>query len=111
MAKEIFTVPASTVAVEHAFSVGGCVLDDKRNNLSAKNMEATMLLDDWAKANMRTQEPDFNFRVENDGEDFTTDEEVGSEIAQQYHDWEAAMSTADQEGKRGKRTMRALIPQ
>ena len=84
MAKEIFAVPASTVAVEQAFSVGGCVLDDKRSNLSAKNMEATMLLDDWAKADMRAQEPDFDFRVESDGEEFSTDDEVGSEGAQQY---------------------------
>ncbi|KAL1533394.1 hypothetical protein AAHA92_33282 [Salvia divinorum] len=31
MAKEIFSVPASTVAVESAFSVGACVLDERRS--------------------------------------------------------------------------------
>lgn len=36
-----------------------------------------MLLDDWAKADMRKQELDWDTRVENDGKEFTDDEAVG----------------------------------
>ncbi|KAL1569306.1 hypothetical protein AAHA92_00798 [Salvia divinorum] len=74
MAKEIFSVPASTVAVESAFSVGACVLDERRSNLSARNMEAVMLLDDWCKADIRDQEPNWDTRVEEEGEEYTEDE-------------------------------------
>ena len=40
-----------------------------------------MLLYDWTKADMRAQESDFDFHVESDGEEFSTDDEVGSEAA------------------------------
>ena len=78
MAKEIFAVPASTVAVESAFSVGACVLDVRRSKLSARNMEAVMLLDDWGKAARRAQEPDWDAREESE-ETFTDTEDEGGE--------------------------------
>ena len=78
MAKEIFAVPASTVAVESAFSVGACVLDVRRSKLSARNMEAVMLLDDWGKAARRAQEPDWDAREESE-ETFTDTEDEGEE--------------------------------
>ena len=74
MAKEIFSILASTVAVESAFSVGGNVLDDRRSRLSGQNMEATMLLDDWCSADIRDQELDWNTQVQND-QDYYPDEE------------------------------------
>ena len=74
MAKEIFSIPASTVAVESAFSVGGNVLDDRRSRLSGQNMEATMLLDDWCSADIRDQELDWNTQVQID-QDYYPDEE------------------------------------
>lgn len=40
-----------------------------------------MLLDDWTKVDMRTQEPNCYFRVESEGEEITTDDEVSKSAA------------------------------
>lgn len=106
MAKEIFAIPASFVVVELVFSIGGCVLHDKRNKLSAKNMEATLLLDDWAEADMRKQELDWDTRVENDGKEFTDDEVVGPGSGARW-----AASTTELNRYLDKRTMWNLIAQ
>ncbi|KAL6543000.1 hypothetical protein OROHE_010520 [Orobanche hederae] len=47
IAKEILAVPASTVSVEQAFSVGGYILDERRSRLTPQNLEAQALLNDW----------------------------------------------------------------
>ncbi|KAL6575539.1 hypothetical protein OROHE_000916 [Orobanche hederae] len=46
IAKEILAVPASTVSVEQAFSVGGYILDERRSRLTPQNLEAQALLND-----------------------------------------------------------------
>ncbi|KAL6531182.1 hypothetical protein OROHE_014251 [Orobanche hederae] len=50
IAKVILAVPASTVSVEQAFSVGGYILDERRSRLTPQNIEAQALLNDWVKA-------------------------------------------------------------
>lgn len=56
MAREILAVPASTVSVEQAFSVGGYVLDERRSVMTPRNLEAQVLLKDYTLAEMREQE-------------------------------------------------------
>ncbi|KAH6771938.1 hypothetical protein C2S51_010342 [Perilla frutescens var. frutescens] len=56
MAREIFGVPESTVAVEQAFSESGYMLDERRSNLTPDHLEAQMMLKDESKADLREQE-------------------------------------------------------
>ncbi|KAL6497186.1 hypothetical protein OROGR_029115 [Orobanche gracilis] len=66
IAKEILAVPASTVSVEQAFSVGGYILDERRSRLTPQNLEAQALLNDWVKAELRQQEPNYNKQEDSD---------------------------------------------
>ena len=56
MAREILSVPVSTVASESSFSVGGRVVFDKRCGLSPETVEALVCLKDWNLADTRRQE-------------------------------------------------------
>ncbi|KAH6781538.1 hypothetical protein C2S51_006831 [Perilla frutescens var. frutescens] len=56
MAREIFGVPTSTVAVEQAFSESGYMLGERRSNLTPDHLEAQMMLKDKSKADLREQE-------------------------------------------------------
>ncbi|KAH6762890.1 hypothetical protein C2S52_020323 [Perilla frutescens var. hirtella] len=56
MAREIFGVQASTVAVEQAFSESGYMLDERRSNLTPDHLEAQMMLKDESKADLSEQE-------------------------------------------------------
>ena len=56
MAREILSVPVSTVASEASFSAGGRVVSDKRCGLSPETVEALVCLKDWNLADTRRQE-------------------------------------------------------
>ncbi|KAL6501772.1 hypothetical protein OROGR_026905 [Orobanche gracilis] len=71
IAKEILVVPASTVSVEQAFSVRGYILDERRSRLTPQNLEAQALLNDWVKAELRQQEPNYNEQEDGDTYDDT----------------------------------------
>lgn len=47
MARDILTIPVSTVASESAFSVGGEVLDQYRSTLKSEITEAIICTKDW----------------------------------------------------------------
>ncbi|TXG69465.1 hypothetical protein EZV62_004400 [Acer yangbiense] len=49
IAKDIFTIPMSTVASESAFSTGGRVLDSFRSSLSPKMVEILICLQNWLR--------------------------------------------------------------
>ncbi|KAL6543057.1 hypothetical protein OROHE_010577 [Orobanche hederae] len=66
IAKEILAVPASTVSVRQAFSVGGYILDERRSGLTPQNLEAQTLLNDWVKDELRQQEPNYNEQEDSD---------------------------------------------
>ena len=55
MAKDLLTIPASTVASESAFSAGKRVLSDRRCRLSEKSVEASVCLKNWYDAVDRLQ--------------------------------------------------------
>ncbi|KAG5554223.1 hypothetical protein RHGRI_011921 [Rhododendron griersonianum] len=56
MARDILTVPVSTVASEAAFSAGGRVIYEKRTSLSPATVEALICLKDWQLAEWRLQQ-------------------------------------------------------
>ncbi|KAL4618395.1 hypothetical protein ACB092_06G006700 [Castanea dentata] len=56
MAREILSVPVSTVASKASFSVGGRAVSDKRCGLSPKTVEALVCLKDWNLVDTRRQE-------------------------------------------------------
>ncbi|PKA65717.1 Putative AC transposase [Apostasia shenzhenica] len=50
MAKDIFTIPVTSVASESAFSAGGRVLEDYRSSLSPKTLNALVCFGSWIRA-------------------------------------------------------------
>jgi hypothetical protein len=55
IAAQVLSVPASTVAVEQTFSIGGNILDPRRSRLAPKSLEAQVCVNDWKRAKLRTQ--------------------------------------------------------
>jgi hypothetical protein len=70
IAKQILATPASTVAVEQAFSASGIILDEKRSTMSPDSLEAQTCLDDWIKAANRDQE----LKIDEDSDIYETTE-------------------------------------
>ena len=66
MAKDLLTIPASTVASESAFSVGKRVLSDKRCKLSEKSVEASICLKNWYDAVDHLQRLSLNDKSEDE---------------------------------------------
>ncbi|CAM8918367.1 unnamed protein product [Rhodiola kirilowii] len=56
IAKDLLSIPASTVASEAAFSAGGRVVSEKRASLSPTTIEALICLKDWSLASCRKQD-------------------------------------------------------
>ncbi|KAL0345468.1 UNVERIFIED_CONTAM: Zinc finger BED domain-containing protein DAYSLEEPER [Sesamum radiatum] len=50
IARDILAVPATTVASEAAFSVGGCIIDESRTCLLPDAVEALVVADDWIES-------------------------------------------------------------
>ena len=60
MARDLLTLPTSTVASESAFNIGGRVLEERRSRLSFDMLDFLMCLEDWKHAQYRTQNhPDY----------------------------------------------------
>ncbi|KAF5759945.1 putative HAT dimerization domain, ribonuclease H-like superfamily [Helianthus annuus] len=54
MARNIFSIPITTVASKSAFSVGGRILDDYRSSLTKDMVELLVCGGDWIKATSKT---------------------------------------------------------
>ena len=53
IARDVLTVPVSTIASEAAFCAGGRVVSKKRCNLSSEAIEVVVCLKDWNLADKR----------------------------------------------------------
>nr|KAJ0202299.1 hypothetical protein LSAT_V11C600329310 [Lactuca sativa] len=53
MARDILTIPVSTVASESAFSTGGRVLDSFRTSLTPRMVEALVCAQDWLRSSRK----------------------------------------------------------
>jgi hypothetical protein len=79
LARDILTVPVSTVASESAFSAGGRVLSDYRSRLTPEMVEALMITRDHLYAKGRTQDMIEASKIEEDFDAIlNTPEEVSS---------------------------------
>ncbi|KAK3222106.1 hypothetical protein Dsin_009131 [Dipteronia sinensis] len=59
IAKQILSIPVSTVAVEQQFSVSGNILDPRHSLMSPKSLKMqACVVEDWTKAQYRQQEID-----------------------------------------------------
>ncbi|KAL2512695.1 Zinc finger BED domain-containing protein DAYSLEEPER [Abeliophyllum distichum] len=56
MARDLLTVPVSTVASESAFSAANMVLDERRSRLKEDILEALVCIKDWLFADRRMQD-------------------------------------------------------
>lgn len=47
MARDVLSIPNTTVTLKSAFSVGGRILDKYKSSLLPKNVEAILHTNDW----------------------------------------------------------------
>ncbi|RAL42444.1 hypothetical protein DM860_016731 [Cuscuta australis] len=64
LARQVLSVPVSTVAVEREFSVGGNILTDFRSCFSAESLETLVCNQDWLLARRRAQESTYQLESE-----------------------------------------------
>ncbi|RAL41385.1 hypothetical protein DM860_010179 [Cuscuta australis] len=64
LARQVLSVPVSTVAVEREFSAGGNILIDYRSCLSAESLETLVCNQDWLLARRRAQEASYQLESE-----------------------------------------------
>jgi hypothetical protein len=55
LAKDVLTVPASTVSSESTFSLAGRVLEDRRRRLTPDMVEVLSCIKDWELADLHSQ--------------------------------------------------------
>ncbi|KAG8478941.1 hypothetical protein CXB51_028952 [Gossypium anomalum] len=56
MARDVLAISVSTVALESAFSTGGCVLDQYRSSLTPKIVQALVCTQDWIRKSSSQQD-------------------------------------------------------
>ena len=55
LARDVLTVPVSTVSSESAFSLSGRIIEERRTSLSNEMVEVLMTVKDWEQAESRLQ--------------------------------------------------------
>ena len=55
LARDVLTVPVSTVSSESAFSLSGRILEERRTSLTSEMVEILLTVKDWEQADSRTQ--------------------------------------------------------
>jgi hAT family C-terminal dimerisation region len=75
MARDIFSVPVSTVPSESCFNSANMILTDKRSRLGAKTFERLVCLKDWFDAEQRNQ----HAPIEQSSGEFMTEGDANSD--------------------------------
>nr|ABA95117.1 hAT family dimerisation domain containing protein [Oryza sativa Japonica Group] len=73
LARDVFTVPVSTVSSESAFSTCGRIIEDRRRNLSSDMVEMLLIVKDWELAAERAQHSAENLELVAQFEDLYID--------------------------------------
>jgi len=55
LAKDIFTMPASTISLESIFSTTSRIIKERRRRLNPETVEALTCIKDWENAEARLQ--------------------------------------------------------
>jgi len=55
LAKDVLTVPVSTISSESAFSLTGRIIEERRRRLTSDMVEMLSLVKDWEQADTKTQ--------------------------------------------------------
>jgi hypothetical protein len=63
LARDVLAVPASTVASESAFSMGGRIVTDFRSRLSVESVEALVCSQDWYRGSGKLTNSSSSFDV------------------------------------------------
>ncbi|GAB2296112.1 hypothetical protein Dimus_038403 [Dionaea muscipula] len=71
IARDVLAVPVSTVASESAFSTSGRVLNERRNRLTSKTLEALMCNQSWLTALGREEIPTIDDEESDNDDDIT----------------------------------------
>ena len=64
LARDLLTVPVSTVFSEAAFSLTGRIIEERRTNLSSEMVEILTIVKDWEQAEARIQHTAENTELE-----------------------------------------------
>ncbi|VFQ61985.1 unnamed protein product [Cuscuta campestris] len=64
LARQVLSVPVSTVTIEREFSAGGNILTDYRSCLNAESLETLVCNQDWLLARRRAQESSYQLESE-----------------------------------------------
>jgi hypothetical protein len=64
LARDLLTVPVSTVSSEAAFSLTGRIIEERRTNLSSEMVEILTIVKDWEQAEARMQHTAENTELE-----------------------------------------------
>ncbi|VFQ74596.1 unnamed protein product [Cuscuta campestris] len=78
LARQVLSVPVSTIAVEREFSAGGNILTDYQSCLNAESLETLVCNQDWLLARRRAQESSYQLDSEH-YMNVTTDGSLSSE--------------------------------
>ena len=78
MARDIFSVPVSTISSESAFSTTGRIVEERRRSLGSDMVEMLAQLKDWEKGDARMQHTVEDKELEAAFEDLGLDDENNS---------------------------------
>jgi hypothetical protein len=73
MAKDILTVPVSTISSESTFSMTGRIIEERRRRLKPETVEMLTCLKDWEAADARMQHDVEDKELEEAFEDLNLD--------------------------------------
>ena len=78
MARDIFSVPVSTISSESAFSTTGRIVEERRRSLGSDMVEMLALLKDWEQGDARMQHTVEDKELEAAFQDLFLDEDNNS---------------------------------
>jgi len=76
LAKDVLTMPVSTISLESAFSLTGRIIEERRQRLTSDTVEMLSLVKDWEQADTKTQHIMENVELHESFENLYLDENV-----------------------------------